>query len=288
MSHKLEMKRHNSAMSPACDPLWKSIKDWQNLPDIILGDIVMMLGMDKLKDILEDILKCRQVCRSWNVMIAQMTKHKKHIIRRKAETLVAQTREEWVPWGEERGKNIRFLTEVVTAASPAHHGLLDSVKRIYLQEVDLASVPSEHLASLASCVTDSLIIIKVENCDMITILDNVKTFLLGVCDQPLSTEETQALVRAMESRVERVILGYVEELSLDIAALTQYSGQGKCSLLSLVPNADKDTKYRKDLMRWMFKVHWAAYIDQRRIINLESNQNWNWDLGLDLGLRIWY
>ena len=187
-----------------------------------------------------------------------------------------------------QGETVPFLTEIVTAASLAHHGLLDSVMYMELYDVDLASVPSEHLASLASCVTGKVIIIKVENCDMITILDNVKTALLGVCAQPLSTEETQALVRAMESRVERVILGYKGELSLDIEALTQYSGQGKCSLLSLVPNADKDTKYRKDLMRWMFKVHWAAYIDQRRIINLESYQIWNLDLGLELGLRIWY
>ena len=90
ISHKLEMKRHNSAMSTACDHLWKSIKDWQNLPDIILGDIVMILGMIEVievididrgdRDILEDILKCRQVCRNWNVMIAQMTKHKKDTI----------------------------------------------------------------------------------------------------------------------------------------------------------------------------------------------------------------
>ena len=52
ISHKLEMKRHNSAMSTACDHLWKSIKDWQNLPDIILGDIVMILGMIEVIEVI--------------------------------------------------------------------------------------------------------------------------------------------------------------------------------------------------------------------------------------------
>ena len=53
---------------------------WQYLPDLILGEImVMLMGLEKLQ-------KCRQVCQKWNVMISQMTKNKKNIIWSKADS----------------------------------------------------------------------------------------------------------------------------------------------------------------------------------------------------------
>ena len=42
-----------------------SIQDWQNLPDVIFGDIMMIVGLESL----ETLHACRQVCRSWNEMI---------------------------------------------------------------------------------------------------------------------------------------------------------------------------------------------------------------------------
>ena len=64
---------------------------WQNLPDLILTDIMMMAGLDRL----DDISKCRQVCQIWNVMISQMTKRNKDTIRREAESQAAEIREKW-------------------------------------------------------------------------------------------------------------------------------------------------------------------------------------------------
>ena len=62
-------------------------KDWQTLPEIIFGNIMTMIviQMDKL----EDLQKCRQVCLSWNMMISQMTKHKKDTLRSEAKSRVA-------------------------------------------------------------------------------------------------------------------------------------------------------------------------------------------------------
>merc|ERR1719195_1361369 len=96
-----------------------------------------------------------------------------------------------------------------------------------LDGLDLASIPAEHLASLVSFVTRNVDIINVRNCDLINILDNIKSKVLRISSMTLNSEETRALVRAMESRVERVILGFEGEVILDIRALTQYSGQGK-------------------------------------------------------------
>ena len=49
------------------------------------------------------------------------------------------------------------MSELICGASLAHHGLLGSVDRLSLYEVDLPpEVPAEHLASLTSCVTGEL------------------------------------------------------------------------------------------------------------------------------------
>ena len=110
------------------------------------------------------------------------------------------------------------------------------MKQMYLWDVDLASVPAEHLASLVSCAKWTVDISNVGNsfpgnCDITRILDNVKCRWLVISCQTLSSEDTQALVRAMETHVETVKLGGRGEVSLDITALTQYSGRGRCEEL---------------------------------------------------------
>ena len=40
--------------------------DWQNLPDVIFGDIMMMVGLESL----DTLHTCRQVCGGWNEMIS--------------------------------------------------------------------------------------------------------------------------------------------------------------------------------------------------------------------------
>ena len=62
---------------------------WKDLPDIIFGDILIMMGLNSL----EHLHRCRQVCQGWNVMIAPMTKYKKDTIRRTAESLMRQGKE---------------------------------------------------------------------------------------------------------------------------------------------------------------------------------------------------
>ena len=121
------------------------------------------------------------------------------------------------------------LSAVSCAARLAHYGFHRSVNGLSLSKVNLSSVPAEHLASLASCVSRSVDIRNVSGCDLSPILDSLKCEWLTIVDQSLNTEETQALVLAMETGVENVRL---EDVTLDIDALARYSGQGKCSKLS--------------------------------------------------------
>ena len=134
------------------------------------------------------------------------------------------------------------LPLITCAASLAHHGLLGSVAAyLRLYNVDLTSVPAEHLASLISCVERKVKISNNTSC-VVTILDSIRCDLV-IEFQSLSSEETAALVRAMESRVRDVFL--YDEVTLDIGGLMDYSGQGKCKVLT---TADR---YREQLMTWV-------------------------------------
>ena len=167
-----------------------SAGNWQNLPNHVFDEVIMtMMG----GDILQNVHKCRQVCQSWNVMMSQMTKKDKDTIRREAQALCAKIRNKSWPYFR-----WPLLPEMTTVASLAHHEILGYVEFMVLRDLDLASVPGEHLASLASCVTESVIIENVSNCDLVSILDRVKCEWLFISSQSLSSEETRALVRAME------------------------------------------------------------------------------------------
>ena len=234
---------------------------WQSLPDVVFRDVMMMAGLNNL----HDFHKCRQMCRSWNVMTTQMTKREKDTIRRQAERLAAEIRDQI----------INLPSVITTVASLAHHGFLNSVYKMLLWDVDLASVPAENLASLASCATMSVNLSNVSNCDIISLLDSVECKYLYISNQSLSRKETRALVRAMETRVECVVLGMWGEVSLDIRSLTQYSGQGRCE--EVMCYDDTADRYGEELRTW---VNWKVSVrnDQIKVerINLTKKMLLNW------------
>ena len=80
--------------------------------------------------------------------------------------------------------------------------MFGSMKYMKLSNVDLTSVPAEHLGALASCATGGVKINKVIS-DLSPILDNIKCKWLRVnYRRSLGSEETQSL----ESRVQWVTL----------------------------------------------------------------------------------
>ena len=231
---------HNVKTSPAPG-------SWKNLPHHVFGDIMTMLGRESI----QDLQKCRQVTQSWYRMMSQMTKYKKDTIRREAESLTAKIREEW------DNHHYPHLPEIVTAASLAHHGLLGSDHWMKLMDVDLAFVPAEHLASLTACGRECVVINNVSSFAIVNILDNLKCKGLYINRQSLSSEDTRSLVRAMESGVEIVSLGFRGDVSLDITALTQYSGQGKCCRVVLCYDGTVG-RYREELRSWAQMMNWRV------------------------------
>ena len=146
------------------------------------------------------------------------------------------------------------LPVITCAASLAHHGLLVSVKRLWLGNFNLTS---EHLAALVSCVTQCVYIWYVSGYDLGTILDNIKCTKLGIFNLSLGSEETRALLQAMESRVEEVWL--YDRVTLEIRVLMEYSGQGKCGSVGCYN--DSVPRYREQLKTWVMSRNWTVTRD---------------------------
>ena len=165
-------------------------------------------------------------------------------------------------------KKITFpskLLVITCAASLAHHGLIGSLSWMMLGDVDLTSVPADHLTSLVSSVTERVNIQNVSGCDLVSILDCVKSNVLNITRQNLDSEETQALVQTMESRVEG--LGLNKGLTLDIRGLVGYSGHGKCRRLECY--GDAQAKYCYQLRTWANSKTWAVTFESFQYFKTE-------------------
>ena len=248
---------------------------WQNLPGPIIEDIMMMMMTgsesfryfskvkinftDRPDSQVKEPLKCRQVCRNWNVMISQMTKQKKDTIRGKATGVASKVRE-WLT----SGPFLDYISLIKSAALLAHHGMLGSLENIWLRSMTLASVPADHLASLVSSVTGTVRISFVicHQGGLIPLLNSIKCDTLHISSQTLGREETQALVRAMESNVKWLEMGYGGSVHLDIKALTQYTGEGRCEQVELW--GDTGNRYMTEVERW-------AKMSNRGINPLQEN-----------------
>ena len=143
-----------------------------------------------------DLMRCKLVSKIWWANINAMRPNAKAAIRRKAKGL-----------GERNKARLNHVrtrfnaTEIAITGCLAHYGILDSVRRMALTNVDLASVPAEHLASLAAIVKGELHISNMFNCDLTCFLKSVKCERLFISNQTLTIEENQALVQARESGV---------------------------------------------------------------------------------------
>ena len=122
------------------------------------------------------------------------------------------------------------LSQVASAAALARQGFLTSVRSLALVDVDISGVPTEDLAKLLGCVTESVIIENLRG-DVTSVFSNINCVILVIDKMSLSPVDTQALVSAMDTRVEEINLH--EGVTLDLETLTQYDGTGKCGYLEL-------------------------------------------------------
>ena len=112
-----------------------------------------------------------------------------------------------------------------------------------------------------SSVTGNIDIIYYDNtcCDLVSILDSLQCTEIGLGFNALCIEEeAQALVRAMESRVERLYFHDTRDMCVNTEILTEYSGQGRCKFI-FCEDVD-DVNFIKKLFCWVDEKGW--YCDQ--------------------------
>ena len=150
------------------------------------------------------------------------------------------------------GGSLALLT---CGAALTYRGLIKEIQELRLDEVNLSTIPTTHLISLISSVTRILDVDhNVTGCDLVTILDSLQCPEIGLRCNSLGRVEAQALVRAMESRVETLYLQDVMDMDINIRDLTKYSGQGRCSFISC--EDVNDLNFIVELLRWGMEKEW--------------------------------
>ena len=145
--------------------------------------------------------------------------------------------------------------ELKRAALLAWEGSLTTVKYMDIKRMSITDIPRDHMEKLASIVTQGVLVINMTHTDQLgSILASVKCPVLGLTVMYLNDTETRALVTAMRDRVQVVELYY--EVTLDIEKLTQYNGQGHCSMLDVWDCTR--TRYGKRLRRWASDKGWRV------------------------------
>ena len=111
----------------------------------------------------------------------------------------------------------------------------------------------------------------------VAIFDRLQCTELELRCENYGREVTQALVRAMESRVEDVILHYADDSDVDIDALTKYRGQGRCGFLKLSDVID--INFFDELLDWSrLETKWYYnYGPEKKDDNDEEEENDNDD-----------
>ena len=156
------------------------------------------------------------------------------------------------------------LFEVTCAAALSTHGALTQahrlniaeVKTMNLRELDISTIPAEEVANLTQCIRESVEINNVHG-DLSPVLSNVKCDVLRISKATLSTAETQSLVTAMVSGVEKVELG--RGVAVDMETLALYDGKGECRIVWLWGQII----YREQVNMWTKEMGWKI----RRQIN---------------------
>ena len=153
------------------------------------------------------------------------------------------------------------VAEVRRAALLAWEDYLTSLEYMEIEDMEdmgLSDIDSDHMKKLTSIVTDRVWIVNVTPASQVGgILASVRCEMLVLVNMKLSEAHTRALVTAMRDRVERVELW--GNVTLDIEALCEYQGRGRCRELQVWGNTV--SRHRARLRRWAGQAGWTVTED---------------------------
>ena len=161
-------------------------------------------------------------------------------------------------------------TELKEATLLAKEGYLTTMKHLQIENrlrTDISEISSDDMAKLFSIVTDKAVIDEsvMSSSQMSAILASVQSKLLKFYYTRLNEENTRALVTAMSTRVQRVML--VTDVTLDQELLAEYDGQGRCTKIEV--HAQSHTKYAARLKTWAEDKKWTVTRDDHLAVVVE-------------------
>ena len=129
-------------------------------------------------------------------------------------------------WGE-----VKFKENYMALANLISYGVIESV-----QNLKLTVSPCDHLQALLPCVRGTIHISNLwpdfkndaKKCNLAPFLDAITCKELHLEIEKMNQEETEALVRAMTTRVEILHLETFFWFQIDFDTFSKYEGDGKC------------------------------------------------------------
>ena len=114
--------------------------------------------------------------------------------------------------------------QVSSVATFIFYGYITEMHQMWLYDIDLSEVA--HASSLANVTVAHSVRISNVTGNIDPLLSRVRCWVLVISGMILSTEDTAALVQAMENNVERVVLDdYRGPVELDMNTLLTFEGE---------------------------------------------------------------
>ena len=136
-----------------------------------------------------------------------------------------------------------------------HHGYITEVEKMWLRNIDLSEVA--HASALADVTVTSNVWIHNVVGSIAPIISRIKCPVLRITKMRLCTEDAAALVQAMQTSVEEVLLGVEgDSPELDMDTLLTYDGRGPCGKVLCWGEARE--RYGDQLATWGENMGWSV------------------------------
>ena len=124
------------------------------------------------------------------------------------------------------------------------------------------------MANLTKCVKSEVYIVNVQG-DLSPVLKSIKSGIIFLSKMDLSTADTSLLVSSMINGAKIVqFLDKWGEVTLDMEALQQYDGRGKCG--QVLFHGGAAITYGAQIKRWAKKIGWHIHRDDSDKIDVRK------------------
>ena len=143
------------------------------------------------------------------------------------------------------------IKELKVASSLVQAGVLSSVGGMQLKNMKLCAEDVTHITNLPTF--DGEVSLHFMSGELNLLLSRITCDLLGIYHTNLSKQDTEALVKCLDSTVSKLVLGGGV---VDASVLCRYNGKGRCKYVKCM--CDSYDKYNGQVTDWARNVGWKV------------------------------